>query len=528
MGLTKATNRMTSGAPANLMDFGAVGDGVTDDTAAIQAALDYCNTNRKKLIVPVGTFIVLGELTFVDPATSGVDNYLNIEGEGSTTKNLPGQSEFKLTNPTIGSTLFKANEVMYQIKNMRFTTDDETNQRNLIAIGELGTVSTQNSAQGLGTIEGCVFKYCGGTALALGGEHYGSITNCVFMKLAQAIVISKNGETNIDKCNFSTQVNSSFTAGAGNYDAYIYIKDTVTKFSNCVAAMSEDYRVILEVENPGHLVISDMKLETPGRTTLTYPIFEFNTLASCAMVTLDNLYITCSSMLAGATQSMIKTTGTAILRNLAVRNCVFTYSPATDIGVSAIDCTVNKPKNIEINSNYKEAADNALIKFTTTEPDVNGTFCGIRGTNIDLVTVRSQPFTVLASQTDTIVPWGGRNFITYLANTQTQIYPVSMSVQASATIGGSISFKHQRDASNSDLCELPSTNSNTMAQHTKFGLRAQYIYVPESAPTADRGERMYYTSDAAVSTSVEYIVEYTYAIIRSEAALRKRFEIDIV
>lgn len=54
MSLTKVHNRMVSGAAVNVKDFGAVGDGVTDDTAAIQAALTYANTNNVKLIAPSG------------------------------------------------------------------------------------------------------------------------------------------------------------------------------------------------------------------------------------------------------------------------------------------------------------------------------------------------------------------------------------------------------------------------------------------------------------------------------------------
>lgn len=42
----------------SVKDFGAVGDGVTDDTAAIQAAIDYAEANTKVIYFPSGTFSV--------------------------------------------------------------------------------------------------------------------------------------------------------------------------------------------------------------------------------------------------------------------------------------------------------------------------------------------------------------------------------------------------------------------------------------------------------------------------------------
>ena len=58
MSLTKASYSMIAGAPANVLDYGAKGDGTTDDTAAIQAAI-AASTN---VFFPAGTYKITDTL----------------------------------------------------------------------------------------------------------------------------------------------------------------------------------------------------------------------------------------------------------------------------------------------------------------------------------------------------------------------------------------------------------------------------------------------------------------------------------
>ena len=54
MSLTKATYSLINGAPVNVLDYGAVGNGIANDAAAIQAAL---NTG-KAVYIPQGTYLL--------------------------------------------------------------------------------------------------------------------------------------------------------------------------------------------------------------------------------------------------------------------------------------------------------------------------------------------------------------------------------------------------------------------------------------------------------------------------------------
>jgi parallel beta-helix repeat protein len=84
MSLTKASYSMITGAPVNVLDYGAKGDGSTDDSAAIQAAI---NTG-KPVVFPYATYKISTPITYTGE--------VNIDGNNSTILG-DGQS-FTFTN----------------------------------------------------------------------------------------------------------------------------------------------------------------------------------------------------------------------------------------------------------------------------------------------------------------------------------------------------------------------------------------------------------------------------------------------
>ena len=69
---TRANSEMPN-SYVSVLDYGAIGDGTTDDTAAIQAAIDA--NNGKKLYIPSGTYKVSDQII--------LNNFTSIEGSGA-------------------------------------------------------------------------------------------------------------------------------------------------------------------------------------------------------------------------------------------------------------------------------------------------------------------------------------------------------------------------------------------------------------------------------------------------------------
>lgn len=65
MGLTKVSYAMINGSPVNVLDFGAKGDGVTNDAAAIQAAINSITAGT--VYFPPGIYKINSTLTLTNP-----------------------------------------------------------------------------------------------------------------------------------------------------------------------------------------------------------------------------------------------------------------------------------------------------------------------------------------------------------------------------------------------------------------------------------------------------------------------------
>lgn len=88
MALTKAHSRMIQGSMINAKDYGATGDGTTDDTAALQAAIDATlQSDHKTLFVPAGKYNFTTVRLYLDDVdTRPDDGKIRLLGDGGFTR----------------------------------------------------------------------------------------------------------------------------------------------------------------------------------------------------------------------------------------------------------------------------------------------------------------------------------------------------------------------------------------------------------------------------------------------------------
>ena len=184
MSLTKVSYSMITGAPVNVLDFGAVGNGVADDTAAIQAAIDAVEAaGGGQVKLPTGTY----KITFSLTITGAVPVWIT------------GTWASVLSNKGVGNTITVGNASANQTADIR-----------ILGISIQGQAGTLDGIQILriqqARVEGVRIKFMGGNGLSMAGCYASWILNSYF---------NNNGSNGISFTGYAT-AGSDFMQVIGN------------------------------------------------------------------------------------------------------------------------------------------------------------------------------------------------------------------------------------------------------------------------------------------------------------------------
>lgn len=168
MSLTKVTYSMIVGSAANVKDFGATGDGVTDDTLAVQAAIDSLGDNKGTVYFPPGEYRISRNI--------GINDRWGIKITSSNVTLLGNQASLRRYNTDISSYAL-AYPVLF-----------------------IGTPDSNSAATTTNVVvEGLSF---------IGENTRHSVSGGAISDFRTAIELKNTAHTRVDKCNF-TAIDSS-------------------------------------------------------------------------------------------------------------------------------------------------------------------------------------------------------------------------------------------------------------------------------------------------------------------------------
>lgn len=190
--------------------FGAIGDGVADDAIPLQNAMDYCQINNIKLIIPSGRYRTTKPLLY---RNQGFYNY-EIEGQGGAAVIIMDSLEKTgITAPDAFGDDFNVNAAMVVL--------NDTNQSKYCRISGLRFESPVGAEYAIyaGQTENCYIHDCFFTGFKFGWYDIGSwvcrIERCVARSIVDTGFFKKTGtSTCISEC-YADQMERGYYLGGG-------------------------------------------------------------------------------------------------------------------------------------------------------------------------------------------------------------------------------------------------------------------------------------------------------------------------
>ena len=214
MALTKAHSRMIQGSMINAKDYGAVGDGSTDDTAALQAAIDATlQSEHKTLFIPAGTYNFTTLRLYLDDVdTRPDDGKMRLLGDGGFTRQTTYTG-----NDTVYGTIFNC------------TSTDGTHG---IVVNDRGSADPSQGVQ----LEQLSVIY-GGTGYGVYVDYCPSffMDNCAIRNTAagsSALFLKDVWNTWIRNSNFNCDNGITSTANGVDFDMSLFAGQT--RFETCI------------------------------------------------------------------------------------------------------------------------------------------------------------------------------------------------------------------------------------------------------------------------------------------------------
>lgn len=300
MALTKATYSMINGASLNVLDFGAVGNGVADDSAAIQAAINAVPAGGGEVYFPGGTYLVNTKIT--------LNGRLSLIGES--------RNNTFIKAGTVGMTVLEQNGSAYnmRIKHLGINGDSKA------AFG-ISMVSPSQASSAHHVLEDLEVYSCTTNCIRLTQHIYLRLVQVYANDAPTVVLVDGVNSSVFDQCLFYNATSTACMSIVGGSQAYLRQVDLYND-----SAFPSTQLLLVDGHHGGTFFMCTFEPQGAGNVTNSVT-FSDTVAGNCT----DNQLIACRFIGTSLTQTYaIEIGATGTVYKTIIQNCQFIKPSSTD------------------------------------------------------------------------------------------------------------------------------------------------------------------------------------------------------